>query len=213
MNKKSSDEIFINRWRKYQGFGGFLRYIVPFLLGGLLIAPIVMSCINPNIWEQLQKSDFDRVLMPFILMMCLCGIIPVLGIGIVLWRRNQQRFMQLVTKQDRYLPLEERTWQTGEKTWKIAFSIMNFVVGISLFISFGLLLVHNAPDYFAYPFYASIVYCAWLLVYEIFIYWWALRHDGALYVPAFFKVLFVVSFVALCGTWIMLFLKYNNLLA
>ncbi len=210
MKKGILDTRFINHWQKYRGFLGFLYYIAPFLLGGVIIFPIILTCINPTIWEQLQKSDFDRVLIPFLVMILLFGVLPAVGVGLLFWKRNQQRFMQITTEQNRYLPFEKRVWRMSEKGWKITLSIMTFLVGISLFISFGLLLGHNAPDYFTYPFQVGIAYVILLFIYQIFMYWWAFRHDEALYIPFVFKALFIINFMAVCSAWIIFFIQFNT---
>ena len=115
--------------------------------------------------------------------------------------------MQLTTAQNRYLPFEKRIWANGEKAWKTAISVMAGLVVLSAILSFGLLLGHNAPDYFAYPFEASVLFLIIFGLYQIFIAWWAERHDYELSIPAVFKIALVLCFVAVLFTWIMMWMK------
>ena len=170
---------------------------------------MALTWLNPKIWQQLQGA---RAIAALLLMAFLIGVfalLPALVIAIALWRRKQKRFMQLTTEQNRYLPLEKRAWATGEKTWKIAISVMATLAAVSALLSFWLLLGHNAPEYFAYPIETSILFIMIHLLYQLFMMWWAEKHDEPLSIPAIFKVALVVCFVAVVLAWGNLF--YNGL--
>ena len=192
---------FINYWRAYQGIGGFARYALRFLLIGLLISPLILTWLNPNIWQQLQGARASAALLPMAFLIGVFALLPALLIAIVLWKQKQKRFMQLTTAQNRYLPFEKRIWANGEKAWKTAISVMAGLVVLSAILSFGLLLGHNAPDYFAYPFEASVLFITIHLLYQLFMMWWAEKHDNQLSIPAIFKVALVVCFVAVVLAW------------
>ena len=192
----TEQDRFINHWRGYQGIGGFTRYTLRFLLIGLLLSPVVLTWLNPKIWQQLQGARASAALLPMAFLIGVFALLPSLVIAIALWRRKQKRFMQLTTEQNRYLPFEKRTWASGEKTWKIAISVMATLTAASALLSFWLLLGHNAPDYFAYPIEASVLFILIHLLYQLFMMWWAEKHDNQLSIPAIFKVALVVCFVA-----------------
>ncbi len=196
MKKDSSDEVVINRWWKYKGCKGPLRYLISFLLGGMTVFPIVLTGIEPTVWGRLQKSSFDHLLGPCLVVISLLGTI-----GFLLWKCNQQPSTKLKKEQNRYSPFEKRVWRSSERNWRIVFSIMTFLVSISLFFSFGLLLVHNAPDYFTYPFQATIAYSLLYFIYGIFMYWRAIRYGGEWYVPVVFKIGFTAIFIVVVATW------------
>ena len=205
----SEQDRFINHWRAYQGIGGFARYALRFLLIGLLLSPVALTWLNPNIWQHIQGHRFSDEFVPIAILVGFFALLPALLIAIVLWKIKQKRFMQLTTEQNRYLPFEKRAWATGEKTWERVISVMAGLIALSAILSFGLLLGHNAPAYFAYPFEASVLFLMVFSLYQIFIAWWAEKHDEPLSIPAIFKVALVVCFVAVVLAWGNLF--YNGL--
>ena len=202
MANETHTEHFINHWLQYRGVVGMLKYARPFILTSLLLSPIILTGVNPNIWSQIRESTFERWFAPMLFLVCFFALLPAVCIALITWRNKNQRFMRLTTAQNRYLPFEKRAWLAQEKPWHLSLSILCALTALSLLASFGLLLGHNAPAYFTYPFKATLLFWALWLLYSIFMSWKAGYSDGALFIPAIFKVTFMLSIVVVLGAWL-----------
>lgn len=201
-SQNNKEQRFVNDWQKNLGILGFLRYVTKYLLLGVILSPIVLSILNPNIWNLISQNGWARSWISVLFMAALFAIVPTFFIGIAIWRRNHQKYKQLTTGKDRYLPLEKRQWLESEKKWKIAISILNLLMAISLVMGFGLMLGHNSPKEYAYLFEATLLYFVLLFTHEIYQTLYSKFNDGLLKIPVLFKFLLITCSLIVSLLWL-----------
>lgn len=46
-----TEKEFIKNWEKYRGAAGCLRYLACWFLLGIIVIPLMLTAINPDIWS------------------------------------------------------------------------------------------------------------------------------------------------------------------
>ena len=57
MANENHTEHFINHWRQYRGVVGMLKYARPFILIGLLLSPIILTCCKNLVKASIKKAS------------------------------------------------------------------------------------------------------------------------------------------------------------
>lgn len=189
------EDKFTTRWHNYTGLKGFLRYCIPFVLAGVFLCPVILTILNPNIWRQVAQSNWQRSILPMMVIGLLFSVLPAFAIALAIWWRNIRKFKYLTTGQQRFVPVEHRTWVASDAHWHRIISIFFMLSVLIAVLSFGLVLGHNAPSHYAYPFFSAVLYICVYTAYSWLTSWYYSRHDGAKTIHWSFKILFIFLMV------------------
>ena len=183
---------YASDWQKYTGFFGFIKYISRYFMFGILISPIVLHFIHPEIWTQMQSGDFYQWIEPVAFLVLSFSVLPFLLIGILLWKHKNREYLLRTKHEDKYKQVEAREWRGNDKAWH-RWIEMGASVGIIIAIFLlGLGLGHNAPNYYSYPFIASCVFVAFCLIYTVAFSIYSSNDNGVLLVPRLVKYSFIL---------------------
>ena len=51
-----TEKEFIKNWEKYRGAAGCLRYLAYWVLFGIIVIPLMLTAINPDIWSTVRMA-------------------------------------------------------------------------------------------------------------------------------------------------------------
>ena len=51
-----TEKEFIKNWEKYRGAAGCLRYLAYWFLFGIIVIPLMLTAINPDIWSTVRME-------------------------------------------------------------------------------------------------------------------------------------------------------------
>lgn len=199
------EQNFLERHHKYQGLIGFVRYYFPYLIASIVASPIVLTFLNPNIWKLLRESSFDRYIIPVLVLVFLFSILPFFTVAIIIWTRKQRKYKLLTSEEERYKPIIQREWIGNDKQWDNVAMVLESIFIFSMFISFGLLLAHNAPAHYAYPFESVVLYTILFIIYRAWLTLFSSHSNKPLYMPLIFKILFIITSLSIVVSFILVF--------
>lgn len=52
-----TEKEFIKNWEKYRGAAGCLRYLAYWFLFGIIVIPLMLTAINPDIWSTVRMDQ------------------------------------------------------------------------------------------------------------------------------------------------------------
>jgi len=203
MNEK--DRIFVDTWQAYTGISGVAKFCFPFFLIGIAVSPVILTALNPNIWELLRESTINRAWAPVAFLAFFFSVLPLLTVGIILWKSKNRRYNLLTTGEERYLPQQERIWKGNDQTWHSSIVIGGQVMLFLGIFSIGFLIAHNPPRYYSYPFFTSIAGVAFTSIYAVAHMLYFRFQNGILRVPALVKIMFVLSLAAVILAYLNIF--------
>ena len=58
-----TEKEFIKNWEKYRGVAGCLRYLAYWFFFGIIVIPLMLTVINPDIWSTVRMDQ--RKKLPF----------------------------------------------------------------------------------------------------------------------------------------------------
>lgn len=201
-NEQQKNQRFINHWQTHLGVQDFLRYQAKFVWIGLMLAPIVMTLINHNIWRQISVAGWANAWFAILFMGGVFAVLPTLIVGIIFWRNGTRRYHELTTGKARYLPMDKRMWLPEEARWRKALGVLTALMGVSLFMGLGLVLGHNAPEFYAYPLELSLLYLMIWSAFEGYLFIDAQHNDQALSIPLIFKIALCACGTAVGVAWL-----------
>lgn len=106
-----TEKEFIKNWEKYRGAAGCLRYLACWFLLGIIVIPLMLTVINPDIWSTVRMDQLAEeavVLFGFGFWFC---ILPSLLIGLGMWNEKNRKYKYLLGGNMRYMPFKERPWK------------------------------------------------------------------------------------------------------
>lgn len=59
-----TEKEFIKNWEKYRGAAGCLRYLAYWFLFGIIVIPLMLTAINPDIWSTVRHRADGRRFFP-----------------------------------------------------------------------------------------------------------------------------------------------------
>ncbi len=208
MNEK---QIELVKWgRKYEGLSGCLKFLFPFLGLGMIFSPIILTLINPNIWNQLKESNFSNALAPLLFLCLIFSILPFTTVGIILWKRKMKQYKLLTTNEDKYREIEERSWYGNDKKWDTAIRYGGSFSILIAFLTIPFLFVHNAPKYYSYPFLSCCLLLAFAIIYTTMLSIFSQLRNGKLYVAKFVKIIFVVLVILVSASILVFLFNYGK---
>ena len=51
-----TEKEFIKNWEKYRGVAGCLRYLAYWFFLGIIVIPLMLTAINPEIWSTVRMA-------------------------------------------------------------------------------------------------------------------------------------------------------------
>ena len=60
-----TEKEFIKNWEKYRGAAGCLRYLAYWFLFGIIVIPLMLTAINPDIWSTVRMDQLAGEAAPF----------------------------------------------------------------------------------------------------------------------------------------------------
>lgn len=52
-----TEKEFIKNWEKYRGVAGCLRYLAYWFFFGIIVIPLMLTVINPDIWSTVRMDQ------------------------------------------------------------------------------------------------------------------------------------------------------------
>ena len=99
-----TEKEFIKNWEKYRGAAGCLRYLACWFLLGIIVIPLMLTVINPDIWSTVRMDQLAEeavVLFGFGFWFC---ILPSLLIGLGMWNEKNRKYKYLLGGYMRDMP-------------------------------------------------------------------------------------------------------------
>ncbi len=185
-----TEKEFIKNWEKYRGAAGCLRYLACWFLLGIIVIPLMLTAINPDIWSTVRMDQLAEEAVVFFGFGFWFCILPSLLIGLGMWDEKNRKYKYLLGGNMRYMPFKERPWKRGEK-WQL-YGIGSLMTAFSVFIIFASVTLMMSGT-------GRAVY--------LFIYWiihllYFRRHDGPLYIHLWAKVIMAVLWLGTVGALI-----------
>lgn len=91
-----TEKEFIKNWEKYRGAAGCLRYLAYWFLFGIIVIPLMLMAINPDIWSTVRMDQLAEEAATFFgLGFWLC-ILPSLLIGLGTWDKKNRKYKYLL---------------------------------------------------------------------------------------------------------------------
>ena len=91
-----TEKEFIKNWEKYRGAAGCLRYLAYWFLFGIIVIPLMLTAINPDIWSTVRMDQLAEEAATFFgLGFWLC-ILPSLLIGLGTWDKKNRKYKYLL---------------------------------------------------------------------------------------------------------------------
>ena len=85
-----TEKEFIKNWEKYRGAAGCLRYLAYWFLLGIIVIPLMLTAINPDIWSTVRMDQLAEEAVTFFgLGFGLC-VLPSLLIGLGRWDKKTE---------------------------------------------------------------------------------------------------------------------------
>lgn len=196
-----TEKEFIKNWEKYRGAAGCLRYLAYWFLFGIIVIPLMLTAINPDIWSTVRMDQLAEEAATFFgLGFWLC-ILPSLLIGLGTWDKKNRKYKYLLRGNMRYMPFKERPWKRGEK-WQL-YGIGSLMTAFSVFIIFAsVTLMMSGTGRAVYMFRSSSAFFCFLFIYWIIHSLYFRRHDGPLYIHLWAKVIMAVLWLGTVGALI-----------
>ena len=60
-----TEKEFIKNWEKYRGAAGCLRYLACWFLLGIIVIPLMLTAINPDIWSTVRMDQLAEEAVVF----------------------------------------------------------------------------------------------------------------------------------------------------
>lgn len=180
------------QWERYSGILGFFKFLFTFFILGIVFSPVVLHLLNPNIWEQLKNSEFNRSLMPVLFLCFTFSILPFLIVGIILWYKKNKAYKLLLTNEDKYKDIEIRNWRDQDKIWDKAIRYSTSISVLIALLTLPFLLSHNAPIQNSYPLYSCTILFLFGTTYSLYQLFYSNRYNDKLFVPNFLKIIFII---------------------
>ena len=60
-----TEKEFIKNWEKYRGAAGCLRYLACWFLLGIIVIPLMLTVINPDIWSTVRMDQLAEEAVVF----------------------------------------------------------------------------------------------------------------------------------------------------
>lgn len=80
-----TEKEFIKNWEKYRGAAGCLRYLACWFLLGIIVIPLMLTVINPDIWSTVRMDQLAEEAVVFFGFGFWFCILPSLLIGLGMW--------------------------------------------------------------------------------------------------------------------------------
>lgn len=98
-----TEKEFIKNWEKYRGAAGCLRYLAYWFLFGIIVIPLMLTAINPDIWSTVRMDQLAEEAATFFgLGFWLC-ILPSLLIGLGTWDKKNRKYKYLLRMAGNFL--------------------------------------------------------------------------------------------------------------
>ena len=91
-----TEKEFIKNWEKYRGVAGCLRYLAYWFFFGIIVIPLMLTVINPDIWSTVrmdQLAEEAAVFFGFGFGLC---VLPSLLIGLGTWDEKNRKYKYLL---------------------------------------------------------------------------------------------------------------------